>query len=159
MWMTSRGSGYLVDACRSVMLMHYVKMGEQVNKKSDPRLLKVVKTNTMYPDDLGVWFKPLHPAGVLLEYCPAEQLHAARAEELAWGPDKMDECADWLMELLEEGPQPYRELVTRGEAAGYNQTLIQAARKRLGAAIVDTVGPGKKGNQWQLAAPGDEIEF
>jgi hypothetical protein len=61
----------------------------------------------------------------------------------------VEECADWLLEMLEAGPLSYRELKQRAAQAGFKENVLQKARQRC-PQIMDTLGPRRKGNRWTL---------
>ena len=65
---------------------------------------------------------------------------------------KTQTCADWLVDKLRNGPLPYNVLKKQAEVEwGFNESILQRARKQLGDIIEDTRGPRVKGNQWKLA--------
>jgi hypothetical protein len=62
-----------------------------------------------------------------------------------------DQCAEWLLEALQNGPLSYAKLKSLATRAGFSENVLQKGRHCLGSQIVDTMGPGVKGNRWALA--------
>lgn len=67
-------------------------------------------------------------------------------------PSITDQCANWLLETLADGPKSYSDLVAAASdlPTPFTENIIQEARKQLTLLIQDTVGPKRKGNQWDL---------
>jgi hypothetical protein len=61
------------------------------------------------------------------------------------------QCAEWLLEMLRDNPHSYMELKTLAADHGYSENVLQEARRKLGPRIIDTHGPKRPGNRWQLA--------
>ena len=55
-------------------------------------------------------------------------------------PTKVDQCAEWLRQTLEEAGKPMKpaDVVKLGEQAGFSRSTIYKARGLLGDAIRDT---------------------
>ena len=129
-----RGSSHIIAMSRSVMGLSIIKTGPEPDRNG-PRRLEIVKTNlARYPQPLGMELKPLHPKGVWLEY--ASQPPAPYKQ-----PTKIDECADWLLCLLDDaGATRPQEIVEQAEASGFSRRTVYRARSKLGDRIADTEG-------------------
>lgn len=139
-----RGSSHIIAMSRSVLGLSVVQTGPEMDRNG-PRRLEVIKTNlARYPEPIGVEFQPLHPRGVRLQYGDAPQ----RYKE----PSKVDECAEWLLQTLEESDEPLspREIVELAKEAGYSQAMVYRARRGL-AQVVNTEGRQSPNNRWTLA--------
>lgn len=137
-----RGSGHIIAMARSVLGLSVVKT-EAEQDRNGPRRLQVVKTNlAAYPDAMGVEFVPLHPTGVFLKWGAAPQVY----EE----PTQRDNAAEWLLELLADGPMKPSDVVSAGERDGISRATIFRARERLQEQIINTMGRKHPGNCWQL---------
>jgi hypothetical protein len=136
-----RGSGHIAMMARSLLGLHMANPTDP----NGPRKLRVLKTNLCpYPKPLLMAFVPLSndPSVSLVDY---GEVKAPEIPETATG-----ECAGWLKRVLAAGPKTYSVLAKMGANRGYNETLIQCARKVLDWEIVDTKGPKVKGNRWML---------
>jgi len=146
-----RGSSHISTMSRSIIGLHWVRTGPQPNM-NDPRRMDVLKTNlSAYPEGIGVRFLPMEgdPGVAEIVYgAPPESYHE---------PTGQDECAAWLLELLEQhGPLPSDQAVTLGRKAGFSRPMVYRARRQLGARVIDTVGARRAHNQWALPAGPDE---
>ena len=70
-------------------------------------------------------------------------------EPKAEGSLLVDQCATWLVESLKAGPLSYSDLKARAAEAGFKVNILQKARRQC-PQIIDTLGPRRRGNQWQL---------
>jgi KaiC/GvpD/RAD55 family RecA-like ATPase len=135
-----RGSGYIVQMATNVLGLQLTGLD-----RNGPRKLHVVKNNLgQYPDPIGVTYTPWEndPEVAVLSY--GQVLQAEK-------PKKIEQCADWLIELLrEQGALSTNEIMVMGEEVGFNRRMIYRARKRAGADIVDTESPYWAGNGWAL---------
>jgi RecA-family ATPase len=62
------GAGYITQQVRVVLGLRVVQTGQQFDPNG-PREFKMLKNNLgAYPEALGFTFKPLHPAGVMLDW-------------------------------------------------------------------------------------------
>lgn len=112
------GSHQYRDGSRSVIII------EQDNKDKRLRHFIQDKMNIeQEPDDLSFTIEP--PKG-LVTWTPVEGVNA---------PTQVQECKEWLMELLSEGPKTVKEL-TDGEV--FNERTVFRARKELGQLVVKT---------------------
>lgn len=146
-----RGSGDLIAAARSVLALDALQTDHN-GEANGPRRLKVLKTNLgPYPDALAINFRHLDhdPNYVQLEYNRAAIYEAPPKT-------KTDETADWLLQVLANGPVAYADLKDYLEdELGYNESILQRARRKLGQQIVDTVASHTPGNKWALAGEED----
>jgi len=64
-----------------------------------------------------------------------------------------EECAEWLMEVLEDAGEPVKpkEVVRMADAAGFTKGVLYRARKALEGTVVDTAGKQAPSNRWALA--------
>lgn len=136
-----RGSSHIVNMSRSVLGV-YVASDDQ----NGPRRLVMLKTNLCK-----------HPRPLLVHYTPTADPEIAgltynHAPELELPETLYGECADWVLDVLADGPVGYSELVDLAatEDLPYSQNTIQNARKFLDWKVVDTVGPRITGNKWAL---------
>jgi putative DNA primase/helicase len=79
-----------------------------------------------------------------------------KEEESGDAKSARDEAAEFLREVLAEGPKPAREVITLAEEAGHSQKLLRSAREKLG------IKPQRSGFQggfvWALPmTPGDPL--
>jgi hypothetical protein len=145
-----RGSSHITTVSRSVIGLHWVQTGPHPDL-NDPRRMDVLKTNLCrYPPALGVDFQPMaeDPEVAGLVYGPVPPAYHQ--------PTKREECAEWLMALLDErGPLSPGEVVALGIKTGYSQATVYRARKHLGGQVADTRGRQHPLNRWTLADGGD----
>jgi hypothetical protein len=140
-----RGSSHISTMSRSVIGLHWVRTGPEPDM-SDPRRMDVLKTNLCrYPQAIGVHFQPMrNDPGV------AEIAYGATPEGYR-APTRQDECAAWLLGLLEErGALPADHVVTLGREGGFSRATVFRARRQLGAQVIDTRGPRIAHNKWAL---------
>lgn len=140
-----RGSGHLIAMGRSILGMDVIKTGPDDNPNG-PRQLKALKANLApFPKPLSVQYSPSPQNAdvAALSYGPIE-LFASYPETL------QDKCSEWLLNNLQDGPLSYQEIIGLAHKTDFSETTIQAARKLLGDAIADTLGPRRKGNKWTL---------
>lgn len=157
-----KGAGAFVNFSRAIFTLHYEKVFNpyEVDRKKDPRVLTPLKNNFSMPDTLGVWFRPLEPHGVFIEYTPVEEIYAMAAEireqEAEQQETVVDDCAGWLVQYLRDnGPASRRDLVKAGKRKNYTAFVIDKARQSLGDTVADTLGKRSRGNKWRLAAAED----
>lgn len=143
-----RGSGDLIAAGRSVLGMDALQTDAN-GDANGPRRLKVLKTNLcQYPEPLAVNFRSLpgNEDYVEIDYNRAALFEAPPAKS------KAEECADWLLEVLEEGPKSYSDLKDYLlDELGHSESTLQRARKILADRVVDTEAKQSPTNQWVLA--------
>ena len=62
---------------------------------------------------------------------------------------KQPQCAQWLREVLRDGPRDPKEIVALGQQAGFSRRTIYYVRQEADF-IADTQSPHAPGNQWIL---------
>jgi hypothetical protein len=86
--------------------------------------------------------QPLYPEGVRIVYgAEPKEYHE---------PTKLDECAAFILEILEEGPVAPKEVVAQARDMGFSRDLVYRAHTKLQDRIQDTVGRRAPDNQWEL---------
>ena len=144
-----RGSSYIPAMARNVLGLQWVATGPDPDEnKNGPRRLWVMKSNIgRYPPPLGVTFTPhpRHPDVAVIGYGAAPVPYRA--------PNKSDDCADWLEELLRNAAEPMRpkEICELGKREGYNKRMLLRVRKRLDDRIQDTEERFHPNNRWEWA--------
>lgn len=141
-----RGSSHIVAMSRSVIALSIIQDSPEMDRNG-PRRLEVLKTNlTHYPPALGIKFKPLKPSGIRLDYGEAPKAY----EQVS----KMEQCGEWLIQMLEEARDPIqvKDIVARSEEKGFSRSTLFRARKYLGSLIEDTEGTRSPTNQWTLTS-------
>jgi hypothetical protein len=134
-----RGSSHIIAMSRSVMALSIIQTSKE-RDPNGPRQLDIVKNNlNRIPDPMGVVFKPLHPAGVMIEYTDAPEHYHELSE--------VERCMEWMIDLLESGPKSIAELV---DEQVYSRSTIFRARERMSEKIENTEGNKSPENKWQL---------
>lgn len=138
------GSRHITAMARSVLGLSVMQNGSKGFTLNGPRRLDLCKTNVAdsYPEPIGLKLVAMGDGGKRFEYGEAPSIDGGTAR---------DECGDWLLEVLEDGPMRLKELLALGEEAGYNASMIWRARKALPGQIIDTKGNRHPQNQWALA--------
>ena len=143
-----RGSSHIAAMARNIWGLQFVATGPQPGP-NDPRRLWIMKTNVgASPDPLGVRFSP-HP-----DDAQVARLSYGDAPEPYKEASRVDECADWILTLLEDAREPIKpaHLIEQAKAEGYAPSLIYRARKRLVGRVVDTEQSCRHPkNSWALA--------
>lgn len=135
-----RGSSHLAYMARSILGLYIPGLDA-----NGPRRLHMVKTNLCK-----------HPRPLFMNYVPAPHnldvmMVSYEQSEIPTIPDtQTGDCARWLLDMLEDGPMSYFELREEAAEAGYNETMLQDARKKLDWQVIDTLGVKVKGNKWAL---------
>jgi len=117
-----RGSSHIVAAARSVLGLSIIQTGPQLDKNS-PMRLEILKTNlARYPRPIGVQKVPLEPVGVTLRYGEAPEEYKE--------PNKVDQCADWLLARLLESSEPMKpkDVVEMAAEDGHSRASVYRAR-------------------------------
>jgi hypothetical protein len=157
-----RGSSHIIAMARSVLALSVVQDTPQLDPNR-PRRLEVVKTNLCrYPEPLGVVFEE---PSVDTGSCQDASEHGKRAGKAPViryveapkpyrEPTQAEQCAAWLVEVLQEAgePVPVKEVYTLAEEAGFKRGVVYRARKALQAVVVDTERSRSPRNRWKLAA-------
>lgn len=144
-----RGSGQIVAQARSVIAVN--KMGHDLDAARRLEVLKKTISRGATPKPLGMTAVK-RPDGLV------ERFEYGDAPSIENGV-KREECAEWLLDMLSDGPVALKELVEAGETMGFNKTMIWRTRKALGGLIVDTHTKQSPKNRWALAsdaAPGQD---
>jgi len=142
-----RGSSHIMAMARSVMALSVIQTGEEPDRNG-PRRLEVVKTNLcVYPPALGLVLDSLRSGderAPTLRYGEAPKEHRERTQ--------VEECAEWLVEVLDEAGEPVKpkKVVKLAEQAGFGRALLYRARKALEGTVVDTAGKHDPDNEWVL---------
>jgi len=137
-----RGSGHIIAIARSVIGLSVIQTGPEPDRNG-PRRLEIVKTNlARYPEPIGVEFLPLEPEGVYLKYGDAPQKYRE--------PSHLEQCEEWLLEVLADGPMKPKEIVEMAEGEGFSRRNVYRARENLQAQIRNTAGRKSPDNRWEL---------
>jgi len=142
-----RGSGHLMAMARCILGLD-PSQSDLAGNPNGPRQLVSLKNNlSSKPNPLNVEMVATdNPDVARLTYTELEFQVSAQTD--------VEQCALWLTSTLAQGPQSYAELKSRlADELGFDETMLQRARKHLGHTITDTIGPRKRGNQWQLVKP------
>lgn len=132
-----RGSNHIIAMARSVIGMDMI-----TEDQNGPRSVRILKTNLgPKPNPLSVKFESTNHSNVArLVYVQGD---ASKAQT------KVDQCASWLLETLNDGPMAYTELKDRlDQELGFNERLLSRARDRLNGLVADTTGPKMPDNKW-----------
>jgi len=140
-----RGSGHITAMATNLIGMQTVQISP-IFDPNGPREIQMVKSNAgSYPDPIGLSFRSWeqNPEVAILSYTDAPQAYHK--------PSKIENCAEWLVALLETGgSQTMASVLEQAEVHGYTRSTVYRARKTLGDRIVDTSGARVKGNRWAL---------
>lgn len=143
-----RGSGHITAVARSIIGLSIQSPAGGPIKRSGPRLMEIVKaTLCEEPDKLGMSIASEGSSmRVVFGQAPA-------GETATTG----DECATWLLELLEaNGPMKPKDVIDLADAEGYERAMVYRARKKLEGVVVNTLGNRNPKNEWKAADPDDE---
>ncbi len=138
------GSGYITQQARVVLGLHVVQTGPKFDPNG-PREFKMLKNSIgRYPEPLGFSFVPLHPNGVTLHW-------DVKAPQTYREPSQMDECKEWLEDLLKTHPDGVKakEVVNIGQQDGFSRAMIFRAHKDMLDHIQNTDGRKSPENRWQ----------
>lgn len=139
------GSRHITAMARSVLGLSVMQSGGKGFTLNGPRRLDLCKTNVAdeYPEPLGLKLVPRGDGTKVFEYGEAPSVDSGTTR---------DECGEWLLDLLDDGPMPMKEILAAGEEAGFNKSMIWRARKALNGTVVDTRGRQNPANRWALAS-------
>jgi hypothetical protein len=138
-----RGSGHLGYMARSIMGLYIPGLDA-----NGPRRLHMVKTNLC-----------AHPLPLVMSYTPAPHnpsvlmISYEQSEKPIIPNTNTGDCAHWLLDMLADGPLSYAHLREQALEEGYNETMLQDARRKLDWQVIDTKGVKIKGNKWALYRP------
>lgn len=139
-----RGSSHITAMARTALGLSVMQTGKGFSLNG-PRRLDLVKTNLgPYPDPLGVRIVEQN-GHKQFEYGEAPSADATAR----------DDCGDWLLDLLEEGPMKVKDIIAAGEAEGFSRAMIYRARKE-NDQIVNTKGHRHPQNRWALLGWSEE---
>ncbi len=143
-----RGSGHIIAVARSVIGLSIQSPAGGAIKRSGPRLMEIVKATLVEePPKLGMNIQS-DGAGIRIVFG-----EPPAGETTTTG----DECANWLLELLEaNGPMKPRDIIDLADAEGYERAMVYRARQKLAGLVVDTLGRKHPKNEWKAADPDDE---
>jgi hypothetical protein len=116
------------------------------------RRLEVTKSNSPYPAPLGV---TMDAAGNVYDTDPppAPTADGMPAGNVGRPPVKIQECMEWLVEQLAEGPQSVKTLRERGASKGFAAQTLYSARHRL--KLLEDSHAGCK--CWMIAGHDEEL--
>jgi hypothetical protein len=140
------GSSFITQQARVVISLRVMQTGPDFDPNG-PREFKMIKTNLgLYRKPLGFSFVPLEPAGVELDW-------QVEAPKVYREPSLLDECMEWLEDLLRAHPKGVKpmDVVSEGKVEGYSRALIYRARKGLRGKIENTIGHKAPNNSWKWA--------
>ena len=140
-----RGSSHIIAMARSVLGLSVICDGPQPNRNG-PRRLEIIKTNLCpHPAPLGIEFATGPEGEIVLQYTDAPQPYRE--------PTEKDQCATWLVELLQERGEPLKpgEIKDLAEEAGFSRSVLYRARKSLEGTVVNTEKSRAPNNRWALA--------
>ncbi len=144
------GSGYITQQARVVLGLHVVQTGPKFDPNG-PREFKMLKNSIgQYPEPLGFSFAPLHPTGVMLKW-------DKQAPQTYREPSRLDECKDWLEDLLKTNPAgiKVKEVISAGKEEGFSRDMIYRTQKELSDHIQNTDGYKSPYNCWKWS---DDVE-
>lgn len=137
-----RGSGQIAAQSRAIIAMSHTS-----TERDQPRLLDLLKKTI----SRGRHPKPLSVAAVRTEdgemICRFEYGDAPKMD----GAPSRDECADWLLDLLADGPMRFKAIMSEAEPEGYTASMVWRARKSMNGQVVDTRGRQHPKNEWALS--------
>jgi len=138
------GSRHITAMARSVLGLSVMQGGSKGFTLNGPRRLDLCKTNVAdeYPQPIGLALVTVSDGGKRFQFGEAPS---------AEGTPARDECADWLRDLLADGPMRLRDILNVATDAGYTKSMVWRARNTMGD-VVDTKGKQHPKNQWALAA-------
>lgn len=135
-----RGSGHITAMARTVLGLSVVQTGKQFSLNG-PRRLELAKTNLgPYPTPLGVEIVDSAAGLKQFQYGEAPSAEATLR----------DDCAEWLEDLLADGPMKVKDVLAAGEEAGYSRPTIYRTRQDKEGTIINTKGNRHPGNRWAL---------
>lgn len=137
-----RGSGQIAAQARAILAMSHTAA-----ERDQPRLLDLLKKTI----SRGKHPKPLSVTGIRTDdgemIC---RFHYSDAPKLDSSPSR-DDCAEWLLDLLSNGPMRFKAIMDEAEQEGYSASMVWRARKALTNQIADTHGKQHPKNEWTLA--------
>ena len=159
------GSLAFVAAARAA----FVVSRDPDDKDGRRRFFLPVKTN-LSPDESGLAYH-LEPKGdtavvvwepgavhvdVDLALCNANRDDRGAADDTQRATPALDECKDWLMDYLSNGPRPVKEIRSAARRDGLSWRTLQDAKSALG--VEAHKGGLKEGWSWELSRAADQAE-
>lgn len=142
-----RGSSHIMAMSRSVLGLSTVQDQAEFNRDG-PRRLEVIKTNLCkHPKPLGVAFDEFAPDQVRVHYSPD-------VPQPYREPTQTEQCAAWLVDLLEDADEPMqpKDVLGLAQEAGFTEATLYRARKNSEGTIVNTAGSKHShANRWTLS--------
>lgn len=154
-----RGSGHIMAMARSVMALSVVR-GDEEEGRNGPRRLEVIKTNlARHPKALGLALTPCPSADGRGEFFGAPALRYGKAPTARRERSQVDECGDWLVDLLEahDGQMRPREVLALAREAGFHERMVYRARRAMDGRIQDSAGKHDPDNLWMACIDEDEL--
>lgn len=151
-----RGSGQIVAQSRSIIAVNM--MGYDLDAQRRVEVLKKTLSRGASPKPMGV-------TGVKDDDGLIRRFDYGEAPSVENGTMRQD-CKEWLVDLLEDGPMRRKAIQEVAEEEGYNWTMLQRAHRELlkEGKLVYTKGRQHPQNEWALAGyeeaaqdDGDEI--
>lgn len=148
-----RGSGHITAVARSILGLSVQSPTNGVIVTRGPRRLEVVAaTLCQTPEALGMTIESQDDS-VRIVYGEAPDTS---------NPSTGDECATWLLELLEaNGPMKPKAVIDLAESEGYERSMVYRTRKKLDGTVINTLGAKHPKNEWKLsddALVDDDVE-
>ncbi|RMH40663.1 MAG: hypothetical protein D6694_09845 [Gammaproteobacteria bacterium] len=141
-----RGSSHIVAIGRTIIGIWQVQTTPDAD--DGPRKMAVLKSNLgAKPKALGFEMKPLHPAGVTIQWLDSPP-------EAYRSPTRIDECAEWLLGYLAEMGEPVKpnDVLRAATLQGFSRSTVYRARNALKDAITDTgPSPHAPNNAWKIS--------
>lgn len=138
-----RGSGHIGAMARSVLGISVVQTSE--NPQDEAKRLDLVKTNLgLKPDPIGLEIGQAEDGSVTFGYGEPPIPYRSAS--------KMEQCADWILEILEEADEPVKvgEILEMAMEEGFSRATVFRARKYLGDEVMNTEGRSSPNNMWVL---------
>lgn len=129
----------IMGQCRVVIQMSHPDKGQE-----NRRRFWVEKSNSLMPPPLGI---TMNTEGNEYDNEPPQAPEEGPAKT-GPSPARLQECADWLVQYLEDGPKRVSTTRTEAEFKGFDAKLLYRAKKHLEVDEYET--EGKK--WWQLMA-------
>lgn len=143
------GAGMFARRSRVIMGMGYISQG-QVDKRTDPRKVYIIKSNDRHPERLAFRFEELHPRGTFLDYFDPSDLLKASGEEKSTEQDFLD-----AIDSLGEEATAKNIAEEMGVSNGYARLTL---KKLENAKLIEKAGRGKPYTLSKGATP-NQMEF
>lgn len=137
-----RGSSHIVASARSILGLSVIQTSQEFDPNGPRKLSALKMTMGPYPKPLGYEIVPAFPTGYVLKWGDAPRPYRQ--------PDKQDQCADWLLELLEEKERSLKELEKLGKDDDFSRGTIIRTLKKYPDRFRCTKGKHDPSNTWTL---------